>query len=129
MGRADSFARFVLDQLRLLGDVDCRSMFGGHGLYHGGVFFGIIFKGRLYFKISAKTQPDYVERGMKPFCPSGSPRKTVHGTRRAPQVLSSYYEVPIDIVEEDERLADWAREAVRAQRQQKATRHHLPNRS
>jgi TfoX/Sxy family transcriptional regulator of competence genes len=45
----DSFRDFVLDQLRDLRQIDCRRMFGSYGLYHGGVFFGIISKGRLYF--------------------------------------------------------------------------------
>ena len=46
----DSFKEFVLDQLSQLGQVECRAMFGGHGLYHNEAFFGIISKGRLYFK-------------------------------------------------------------------------------
>ena len=51
----DSFPAFVQDQLHALGDVECRAMFGGRGLYHRGVFFGILFKGRLYFKTDATT--------------------------------------------------------------------------
>ena len=36
-----SFKDFVLDQLQHLDDLECRSMFGGYGLYAVGVFFGI----------------------------------------------------------------------------------------
>jgi DNA transformation protein len=45
-----SFKDFVLDQLQGVPDLECRSMFGGHGLYQEETFFGIVFKGRLYFK-------------------------------------------------------------------------------
>lgn len=46
----DSVKEFVLDQLRDLGGVEAHAMFGGHGLYRGEIFFGILYKGRLYFK-------------------------------------------------------------------------------
>jgi len=37
-----TFCDFVLDQLQLLGEVDCRRMCGSYGLYHDGVFFSIL---------------------------------------------------------------------------------------
>jgi len=53
----DGFKDFVLDQLSDLHGVTCRAMFGGYGLYCGRVFFGIVHKGRLYFKTNATTAP------------------------------------------------------------------------
>lgn len=97
----DSFKEFVLDQLTALGPVNCRAMFGCHGLYHNDVFFGIIFKGQLYFKTGPATRAEYLEHGMKPFRPS--PKQT----------LKNYYEVPVDVIEDGEELALWARTAVR----------------
>jgi len=94
------FRDFVLDQLRALEDVSCRSMFGGYGLYLGADFFGILYDGRLYFKTDESTREKYAGRGMGPFAPGGD------------QVLKSYYEVPEEIVEDDEQLGDWAREAA-----------------
>ena len=38
----DSFTEFLQDQLSSLGEVEFRRMFGGHGLYRGDVFFGIL---------------------------------------------------------------------------------------
>lgn len=99
--RKENFYRdFVLDRLRSLGDVSCRSMFGGYGLYLGEDFFGILYDGRLYFKTDETTRKKYRSRGMGPFAPS------------AKQVLKSYYEVPEEVVEDDEELASWAREAA-----------------
>ncbi|OGQ78172.1 MAG: hypothetical protein A3F90_07590 [Deltaproteobacteria bacterium RIFCSPLOWO2_12_FULL_60_19] len=99
--KVESFKDFVLDQLGELPELGCRSMFGGHGLYQDEIFFGIIFKGRLYFKTDAKSAARYLKLRMKPFRPN---RK---------QTLKSYYEVPVDIIEDRDRLAAWAKEAVR----------------
>jgi DNA transformation protein len=99
-----SFKRFVEDQLAGLRGVACRAMFGGYGLYHRGVFFGIIFKDQLYFRTDANTRATYETQGMKPFRPS------------AKQTLVTYYEVPAEVLENAEMLAAWAAEAARAKR-------------
>lgn len=97
----DSFRCFVLEQLHTLRDIECRTMFGGYGLYCDGVFFGLLHQDRLYFKTDEATRPAYRAMGMKPFRPN------------ARQTLTSYYEVPVDILEQREQLVAWARESVR----------------
>jgi DNA transformation protein len=96
----DGFKDFVLDQLRELPGVACRAMFGGYGLYQGEVFFGIIHKGRLYFKTNETSRAAYRERGMKPFRPN--PKQT----------LKTYYEVPVEVMEDAEQLSAWAARAA-----------------
>jgi DNA transformation protein and related proteins len=98
--KKDSFKSFVLDQLTDILGLRCRAMFGGHGLYGGAAFFGIIHKGCLYFKISETTAPRYREAGMKPFRPN------------AKQILKTFYEVPIDVIEDAEALTQWATDTV-----------------
>ena len=66
---SDSYKRFVLDQLEELGDVRPRSMFGGVGLYHRDVFFGIVAADVLYLKVDDTTRGDYERAGMGPFRP------------------------------------------------------------
>jgi DNA transformation protein len=63
----DSFEEFVLDQLRSLPELHAKAMFGGHGLYSGANFFGILIEGQLYFKVDEASRAAYAERGMKPF--------------------------------------------------------------
>lgn len=96
----DGFKDFILDQLTELNGVAARAMFGGYGLYQSAEFFGIVHKDRLYFKVNATTVSNYKEHGMKPFQPN------------AKQTLTSFYEVPIDVIEDAEALAQWATEAV-----------------
>jgi DNA transformation protein len=100
---SDSFQTFVIDQLRELGRIECRAMFGGHGLYHERVFFGILHKGRLYFKTDSAARADYIEWRMRPFRPN---RK---------MTLKSYYEVPPEIAEDSDQLVAWASRAIRVQ--------------
>ena len=95
----DGFRDFVLDQLSELPGLTHRAMFGGYGLYCGKVFFGIVHKGRLYFKTNTTTAPRYRKREMKPFRPN------------AKQTLNTYYEVPVDVLEDAEELTIWAQQA------------------
>jgi DNA transformation protein len=102
----NSFVTFVQDQLHDLG-VSPRRMFGGYGLYHQGVFFAIVAGDQLYFKTNEQNRSDYVENGMGPFQPNEK------------QTLSSYYEVPVEVIEDGEQLAEWARKAIAAQEAEK----------
>jgi DNA transformation protein len=105
--KQDSFKEFVLDQLAGMQPVTCRAMFGGFGLYHRDIFFGILHKGRLYFKTNDQSRPAYEEYDMLPFRPSDK------------QTLKNYYEVPLEILEQDDALIQWAREATRVNQNQK----------
>ena len=100
---SDGFKSFVLDQFGELGSVTPKSMFGGIGLYHNGVFFGILARDTLYLKTDAHNVGDYEAAGMKPFKPYPD-RK---GTMR-------YYQVPLDVLESPIELAAWARKAIAA---------------
>ncbi|MGZ9126112.1 MAG: TfoX/Sxy family protein, partial [Candidatus Binatia bacterium] len=104
MNRKDeSFKDFVLDQLHGLEEVEARRMFGGYGLYQDETFFGIVHKGKLFFKIDESTVGEYRKRKMKPFRPS------------AKQTLVSYYQVPVEIIEDADALWHWAEHAIQCQ--------------
>lgn len=99
----ESFAEFVLDQLRELEVVEARRMFGGFGLYRDETFFGIVHKGKLFFKVDESTVGAYRKHKMKPFRPN------------AKQTLKSYYQVPVEIIEDADALREWAVQAVSCQ--------------
>src|ERR671925_1973655 len=103
----ESFKDFVLDQLQEWDNVEARRMFGGYGLYGDETFFGIIHKGRLYFKIDESTVGEYRKRKMKPFRPN------------AKQTLKSYYQLPVDIIEDRGQLCQWVVKAIRCQHRKK----------
>jgi DNA transformation protein and related proteins len=88
--------------LRELGGITSRPMFGGHAIYWNGVRFGILYRGRLYFKVSGESKEDYLARGMGPFRPNER------------QTSKSYYEVPQDLMDDQEAFLSWASQAIRA---------------
>lgn len=95
------FREFVLDQLSGIRDLRARQMFGGIGLYAGDVFFGIVASDVLYFKVDDTNRRDYEQAGASPFKPYADRPMTM-----------SYYGVPIAVLEDAERLGDWAARAV-----------------
>jgi DNA transformation protein len=92
----------VLARLAALGEITSQAMFGGHGLYWRETIFGILFEGRLYLKVDERSKPDFVSRGMGPFRPNDR------------QTLTSYHEVPPEVLADPETLLSWAGEAIRA---------------
>lgn len=95
----DSFTEFVIDQLRGLGVVEARKLFGGKGLYWKDQIFGLIDEGRAYFRVSQTTRPRYEAEGSTPFEPMLG------------HVMKGYYEVPAKILEDADEAVSWAREA------------------
>ena len=84
-----------------------RAMFGGVGLYSGDVFFALIAADRLYFKVGDANRAHFESAGSEPFRPYGE------------MVSTSYYEVPISVLEDAGTLAVWAREALAVARAKK----------
>ena len=108
MNRKDeSFKDFILDQLAGLDDVEARRMFGGFGLYLDETFFGIVHKGKLFFKVDDSTVGAYRKHKMKPFRPN------------AKQTIKSYYQVPVEVLEDPDELCVWARRAIGCQTRKK----------
>jgi DNA transformation protein len=100
-----SFGALVLDQLSGLGGVTAKPMFGGAGFYLDGEFFGILYKERLYFRVSDDTIDNYTARGMKPLTPF---------THKGRPGSRGYYQVQIGILESAGDLVKWARAARQA---------------
>jgi DNA transformation protein and related proteins len=98
-----AFVDFLLDQLDGLPEVRAQRMFGGVGLYSGDLFFGIVHRDILYFKVNGQSRNDYVCAGMAPFKPYKDRPMTMQ-----------YYEVPAAVIEDADELCQWARRAIAA---------------
>jgi len=66
-------------------------MFGGYGIFHEGLMFAVIADDTLYFKVDESNRDIYEKAGSQPF---------PHGI--------SYWEVPADVLEDKNRLGEWA---------------------
>jgi DNA transformation protein len=109
MARQDSFHDELLPRLAGLDGLRSRAMFGGWGLYQSAVFFGIVYRGRLYLRTTPRTRAEYTSRGMGPFRPN------------ARQTLRDYYEVPAEVLADDEALLAWARQSADGAREDRRT--------
>ena len=112
--RDTSFRDFVLDQLEGLEGVSARGMFGGYGLYLGEEFFGMIWKGRLWFRTDARSREEYRALGAEPI-PFGNDRSE-----------NTYWSVPEDVLEDAPRLRAWARAAAATPRPKRARKPKPP---
>ena len=101
MAVSKNFKEYVVDQLGKLGYVTIKKMFGGAGIYYEGLIFGLLADDILYFKVDDSNKSDYLIAGMKSFKPFED----------KPMVMP-YYEVPVDILENREQLAEWAKKAL-----------------
>ena len=102
MAVTDEYLQFVLEQLKELGNVTPRRMFGGVGLNREERFFAIIMGDTMYFKVNDSSRGDYETRGMGRFRPYAN----------KPHVSMTYYEVPADVLEDAEECVAWARRSV-----------------
>jgi len=102
MAISEQFLEYILEQLQGLGRLTSRRMFSGAGLYSDGLFFGLLYKDRLYFKTEDSTRPEYEERGSEGFRPRPNTAR----------LQMRYYTVPAEVLEDSQELVKWARQAV-----------------
>ena len=97
------FCDFVLDQLARVPQLEHKTMFGGIGLYSGGIFFAILAADELFFKVDDANRAAYEAAGSAPFRPVVDR-----------PVSMSYWRVPIEVLEDPAELGAWAKDAIRA---------------
>jgi len=101
-------AEFIRDLFQPFGAVTVRRMFGGAGLFADGVMFGLVSDGQIYLKADATTVTWFERECCRPFEYS-----TKHGKR----ALTSYWQLPDRLYDDDDELAQWARRALEAANQ------------
>lgn len=100
MAITPSYKAYLLEQLNRVRPVTSRAMFGGLGLYADGLFFALADDGVLYFKVDDSNRGDFEALGTGPFRPYGDDR------------CMGYYEVPEEVLEDEERLEPVLRKAL-----------------
>ncbi len=103
MAVSEEYQEYILERLACFGPVVARKMFGGLGLYLDSVFFALASENVLYFKVDESNRANYEEAGMEPFRPYADKPYSM-----------SYYEVPPDVLEDDDTLREWAAKAFDA---------------
>ncbi len=116
MPRSNEFVDLVLENLRPFGAVTTRRMFGGWGIYRDGVFFALIAEDTLYFKSDDENRAEFERASPGPFV----------FEKKGERIVTHYYAVPEDALEDSEVMARWARlgyaAALRAARRPRSRR-------
>ena len=101
------FHDFVVELLEGMGPVSIRKMFGGAGVYAGGLMFGLIADDTLYLKADETLRRELSEAGSEPFVwtPQSGPRK-------GEAVDLGYLRLPEDALDDPELACAWGRKAL-----------------
>jgi DNA transformation protein len=129
MARRSEFVQLVLDLMAAVGEVRARAMFGGYGIYLGGIMFAIVVDDRLYLKADNATRRAFSDRSLDSFS----------YVARGRTITMQYYEAPAEVFESAEAMQNWVRPALdcavrqksrwqRAQRRRPASPGRIPGR-
>jgi DNA transformation protein len=106
------FVEYLTELMRAGGQaIVARAMFGGHGLYVDGLFFGIVVDDVLYLRVDAGSRAAFGDAAPFEFM-------TRDGRRQA----MSYLRAPDEALERPDAMAQWVRLAVGAALRAAATR-------
>lgn len=98
------YCDYILDLLSHIEGVSARGMFGGFGLYKGGVMFALIADDVAYYKVGPTNLADYEDASSEPFTYSGKTKP----------IKMSYWQVPEEVLEDQDELAVWTQKAYEA---------------
>lgn len=95
------FTDYLTELFEQFGPVYVRRMFGGHGVYHDGMIFGLVVDDTLYLKTDPATAHRFESRGLGPF----------EFNKAGKTIKTSYYLAPAEILDDPEQAALWARQS------------------
>ena len=101
----EELALFAIEQLAMDGAIITRPLFGAVALYRNGSVFAMAWKGSLYFKVDEATRKDYE---------AANSHALGYLSEGVDHSLKSFWEVPADVIEDQEKLRAWARKACQA---------------
>ena len=108
MAVSPGYQAFVQEQLGKFATITSRRLFGGVGFYANEFYFAIIVDDTLYFKVDDSNRPDFEAVGMGPFLPFGDPDRPMQ-----------YYQVPAEVLEDEDQLRTWVEKSVAVARKKK----------
>ena len=100
----EAFIEYLRELFADLGPVSARAMFGGHGLYHDGLIFGIVIDEAVYLKVDDVSRAAFEAAGCAPF---------IYEMRGKPLPMS-YWSVPAEAMDSAQAMLPWARRAHEA---------------
>lgn len=98
------FVTYLHEVFEEFGPIRSRKMFGGHGIYHNDLMFGLVADDELYLKTDKENLAQFEERGMSAF----------EFVMRGKVGKMSYWSAPEEIYDDPEQANHWAKLAYAA---------------
>lgn len=92
---------YLQEVFEAFGQVSARRMFGGYGIYHDGIMFGLVAEDALYLKADESTARYFESQGLGQF--------EYH--KGGKTVRMSYYLAPEEIFDDPAAAVLWAKRA------------------
>jgi DNA transformation protein len=98
------FVEYLHEVFERFGPIRIRKMFGGYGVYHGGLMFGLVADDTLYLKADAGNAGFFEKERLEQF----------EYNKGGRTIRMSYYQAPDGIMDDREQAAIWARRSLDA---------------
>lgn len=98
------YVEFLKEVFEPFGPIHPRRMFGGYGLFHKGLMFGLVADDVLYLKADKMSAPFFEERGLDQF----------QYDKRDKTIKMSFYMAPEEIFDDPEEAKGWAARSYEA---------------
>ena len=99
MSTSTAFIEFLHEVFEAFGPIQAKRMFGGYGIYHDGLMFGLVVANQLYLKVDDENRHFFEAQKLGPFVYA----------MKGKSVKLSYHLAPDAIMDERELAALWGR--------------------
>ena len=96
------FLQYTLDLFSSLGRLSTKTLFGGNAILKNNITFAMVFDGSIYLKTNKNSVKKYLDLKSKPLSYKKN-NKTIN---------LRYYEIPVEILDDEDQLIEWAIEAT-----------------
>lgn len=94
----NDFVKSLEDVFALFGPIRAKRMFGGYGIYHDDLMFGLVADDVLYLKADDMSCDAFVKKGLSQF----------EYDKGGKKIRMSYYMAPESIFDDQEKAKQWA---------------------
>jgi DNA transformation protein len=112
---------FIRELFAPFGPVTVKRMFGGAGIWSGGLMFALVFDSAVFLKVDETSIPDFEREGSRPFVYTRAKSKG-----RVGRASLSYWRLPERLYDDPDGLASWAARAHEIAQRRKFAPRPLP---
>ena len=93
------FVNYLHEVFESFGPISSRKMFGGYGIYHDGLMFGLVADDELFLKVDDQSRAQFEARGLDAF---------EYVKKDGKSAKMSYHRAPEEIFDDPDEAKTWA---------------------